>query len=131
MPWLSPAFTPSERVGQGAGPATAGVVAGPVVAGVGLGEETGVAVGVLDGGDEEVLVEAEHAAARAAQQASSVPASTLLAVPRVDVMSAVSFSPVGSASRVIHRTPIGPARLARILRCFSGTPTLLRRAGLS
>ena len=90
-------------------------MAGVLVAGVvdaALGEETGVAVGVIDGGDEEVLVEAEHAAASAAQQASSAPASTLLAVPGVDVMSAVSFSPVGSASRVIHRTPIGPARLA-------------------
>ena len=32
VPWLSPAFTPRYRVGQGAGPATAGVVAGAEVA---------------------------------------------------------------------------------------------------
>lgn len=85
VPWLSPAFTPRYRVGQGAGPATAGVVAGAEVAGVALGEETGVAA-VLDGGDEEVGVEAEHADANAAQQASRAPASALLAIPEVDVM---------------------------------------------
>ncbi|MGC1282476.1 MAG: hypothetical protein WA895_06025 [Streptosporangiaceae bacterium] len=50
-----------------------------------LGEETGVAA-VLDGGDEEVGVEAEHADANAAQQASRAPASALLAIPEVDVM---------------------------------------------
>jgi hypothetical protein len=120
VPWLSPAFTPRERVGQEAGPATVGVVAGAEVAGMALGDETGVAVavavGVLDGADEEVPVEAEHAAASAAQQARSAPASALLAIPGVDVMSAVSFSPVGSASRVIHRTPMRSARLARMVR---------------
>ena len=51
-----------------------------------LGEETGGAEGVLDGGDEELGVEAEHADASTAQQASSAPASALLAIPGVDVM---------------------------------------------
>jgi hypothetical protein len=86
VPWLSPAFTPRYRVGQAAGLATAGVVAGAEVADVALGEETGVAAGVLDGGDEEVRVEAEHADANTAQQASSAPARALLAIPGVDVM---------------------------------------------
>jgi hypothetical protein len=61
-------------------------VAGAEVADVALGEETGVAAGVLDGGDEEVRVEAEHADANTAQQASSAPARALLAIPGVDVM---------------------------------------------
>jgi hypothetical protein len=64
-------------------------VAGADVAGVVLGEETGVAAGVLDGEDEggaEEGVEAEHAAPSTAQQASSAPAITLPAIPGVDVM---------------------------------------------
>jgi hypothetical protein len=64
-------------------------VAGAEVAGA-LGEATGVTVAVLDGEDEEV--EAEHAVASTAQQASSAPASILPAMPGVDVMWAVSFA---------------------------------------
>jgi hypothetical protein len=62
----------------------AGVVAGAEVAAA-VGEETGVTVAVLDGEDDEE-VEAEHAVASTAQQASSAPAIILPAMPEVDVM---------------------------------------------
>jgi hypothetical protein len=71
-----------------------------------------VAAGVLDGEDEggaEEDVPAEHADASTAQQASSAAASALPAIPGVDVMWAVSFGPVGSASRVSIRRRSGQA----------------------
>ena len=106
VPWLTPIFTCSDRVGQGPGPDGAAVVAGAVEA----GDAGAVAVVVLSDGagaaplPAPVLEELPHAAARAATLASAAAANARRATRRVGSIT-IPSGWVGSVSRVTVMTP--------------------------
>jgi hypothetical protein len=88
VPWDSPIFTPSDRVGQAAGPAgAAGVLAGAEAAGLVLPGTLGTAVTVtVAPGPAAELEAAPQAVLSTAMQASAAPAAIRREVRGADVI---------------------------------------------
>src|SRR6266700_193286 len=110
VPWLTPSFTWSDRVGQGPGPGGAdwaGVAAGAGDAGAGalLAEGAGGALPLA-----VVLDVLPHPVARTAVQVSAAAGSARRTRSRVDCIT-IPSDWVGSASRVTVKTPAPAARL--------------------
>src|SRR6266566_6276881 len=122
VPWPTPSFTWSDRVGQGPGPGGAdwaGVAAGTGDAGAGAGallaEGAGGALPLA-----VVLDVLPHPVARTAVQVSAAAGSARRARSRVDCIT-IPSDWAGSASRVTVKTPAPAPRLYLPRRWTMGT----------